>query len=129
MDLTCHVCLGQNSQLQMVHTLCFGDATIQRFHLRSWMKICGNCIARFDQFAADERPPKLTWRNVWRQFYSMQADEDSRQYENMAREFEAIANDFFDNEEYSSWRRGWDAFKEEFSNIMNHLLYVEPEWD
>ena len=128
MDLTCHVCLGQNSQLQMAHTLCFGDATIQRFHLRSWMRICGNCIANFDQFA-DEGQPKLTWRDAWRQFYLMRADEDWREYEPMFREFEVIVNDFFNNEECSSWRRGWDAFTEEFSDIINHLLYEEPEWD
>ena len=94
------------------------------------MRICGSCIANFDRFDANEGRPRLTWRETWRQFYLWQMDQEWMEYEPIFREFEELVNDFFEDEKYSSWRGGWRPFAEEFSEIMDHLIYEEPEeWE
>ena len=129
MAATCDVCLIESGSLQIVSNLCYQDATIQHFHLRLWMRICGNCESNFDEFDASQRP-RLTCREIWRLFYQWQEEQEWIEFAPIFWEFEELIEDFFEDDKYSSWREGWRPFAEEFLGIMENLIDEDPEeWD
>ena len=90
------------------------------------MKICHECVQTIGQFVVERR---YSWRDFWRDYYEMEAEEHWREFEDLGTEFWTLIHDYFDEEDNLDWREGWRYFRQEFSNLRTEYFYATESWD